>query len=374
MKQIIFLIILCGSTIFNSFFCPVYGQISYEDIFSSVLKTGVNKGFKGQALRGTRNGMGLLYKKGTIYIGDFAKNKRHGLGMLIATNNKEIPNCPETSIFIGRWFEDKQEGNGRCYNANGQLIYEGKFSNGTPIDAYPTPNDSCRSLNMIKTNNGDYLICETFCQIPEGYGVIVFSNGDMWQSRFKDGEQFGIGLYLMTNGNWQTINYDENGNTTIISSSTEYNAMDAARKAYQKECLSEALSSFAQAATIGMNMASGNYKNTSSYSSNYKEESSSNIESNDSNIKSKNYRTIYSNWERRAKQNYESLTNLGYKIKKNDKDEKGNSGQGASPSTYVRQKKLLREAQKEMKRIRQKAQQAGLNIPKSEYEDVSVSY
>lgn len=86
------------------------------------------------------------------------------------------------------------------------------------------------------------------------------------------------------------------------------------------------------------------------------------------------YQSQYSNWERRAKQNYESLTNLGSKVKKNGKDVGGNSGQGASPANYTLQKKTLREAQKEMKRIREKASKEGINISKSEYEDVTVSY
>lgn len=85
--------------------------------------------------------------------------------------------------------------------------------------------------------------------------------------------------------------------------------------------------------------------------------------------------TQYANWERRAKQNYESLTNLGASFKdKKGEIIGGTSGQGASPSTYTQQKKYLREAQREMKNIRKKAKKKGINIPQSEYENVTVKY
>ena len=82
----------------------------------------------------------------------------------------------------------------------------------------------------------------------------------------------------------------------------------------------------------------------------------------------------YRQWESRAKANYESLTNLGVRVKKNDKDVGGSTGQSMSSSNYTQQKKALREAQKEMKSIRQKASKKGIKIAKSEYEDVVVKF
>lgn len=82
----------------------------------------------------------------------------------------------------------------------------------------------------------------------------------------------------------------------------------------------------------------------------------------------------YKQWENRAKSNYKSLTNLGSQYKKNGKEVGGTAGQGMSPSNYMQMKKTLREAQKEMRNIRLKASKQGINIPKSEYEDVVVNY
>lgn len=84
--------------------------------------------------------------------------------------------------------------------------------------------------------------------------------------------------------------------------------------------------------------------------------------------------TRYSKWAGLAERHYNSLTNLGSKAKKGGKDAGGSAGQGMSPSNYTQMKKSLREAQSEMKRIRQKARKQGINIPKSEYEDIQVKY
>ena len=82
----------------------------------------------------------------------------------------------------------------------------------------------------------------------------------------------------------------------------------------------------------------------------------------------------YRQWESRAKANYNSLTNLGARAKKDGKDVGGTTGQSMSSSNYTSMKKSLREAQKQMKDIRQKASKKGIKINKSEYEDIVVKY
>lgn len=370
MRRYIIFIVGCISLFVSSF---AQSQNSFADVFASVLSSGANKGFKGQALRGTRNGMGLLKSDKDLYCGDFAKNKRHGLGMQILTKGDYLQSCPNAYIYVGKWFEDKREGIGRCYDANGYLIYEGQFSEGKPIEDYPTPNDSLQMVQVIPLPSEEYMICETFGGIPEGYGAIIFKNGDMWQSRFKDGVQTGIGLYLMADGNWETANCLDNGSTQIISSSATYEAMDAERSAYSKAHLARALDAFNQALNIGTSLANGDYKNTVVATPNdvTGEVTGGNALPAGG---TGNYQTMYANWEKRAMRHYNSLTNLGYTIKDGGKHVHGSSGQGSSSNTYTQQKKSLREAQREMQRIRQKAAKAGISIPKSQYEDVTVTY
>ncbi|WP_106829044.1 WG repeat-containing protein [Parabacteroides pacaensis] len=80
------------------------------------------------------------------------------------------------------------------------------------------------------------------------------------------------------------------------------------------------------------------------------------------------YQTQYNNWARRAEANYNTLTSSGYSI------EKGNKAKGAAKnsSQYVMQKKLLREAQREMQKCRLEASREGITIMKSKYEDAQV--
>ena len=88
-----------------------------------------------------------------------------------------------------------------------------------------------------------------------------------------------------------------------------------------------------------------------------------------------NYQTMYDNWARRAEANYNSLTNLGYDAKSKSGKHSGSSGSGkVSGGNYVKMKKSLREAQKEMSKIRQKAAKNGVHIQKSQWEDATVSY
>ena len=86
------------------------------------------------------------------------------------------------------------------------------------------------------------------------------------------------------------------------------------------------------------------------------------------------FESQYRKWEHVAKRHYNSLTNLGVQVKVDDKDVGGTAGQGLSPTNYTNMKKALRKAQKEMQSIRKKASAKGINIKKSEYEDIRVVY
>lgn len=86
------------------------------------------------------------------------------------------------------------------------------------------------------------------------------------------------------------------------------------------------------------------------------------------------YEAQYRNWERRARANYDSLTNVGTRSKKNGKDSHGTTGQSMSGGNYLAMKRSLREAQDEMQKIRQKAAANGVTIQQSTYETVTVNY
>lgn len=71
--------------------------------------------------------------------------------------------------------------------------------------------------------------------------------------------------------------------------------------------------------------------------------------------KAQNALAMYQKWEKRAKEAYESM-----------------AGHSGSASTYIRNQKLLKDAQREMQKYRQQAARNGLTIPISEWETKKI--
>lgn len=88
------------------------------------------------------------------------------------------------------------------------------------------------------------------------------------------------------------------------------------------------------------------------------------------------YREMYARWERNAKSCYESLTVVGSrtKDKKTGKDTGGSAMGTWGAGSYTGMKHNLRNAQKEMRKVRDEARRNGFSIPQSEYETINVSY
>lgn len=105
-----------------------------------------------------------------------------------------------------------------------------------------------------------------------------------------------------------------------------------------------------------------------SYSSNFSEPSSNTTTG------FSTYQSRYQQWENRASSVYSSLTNLGYSVKDKSGNRSGGTASSMSSSNYIRQKQLLREAQREMQRIRREAARNGVTIQQSKWETATVSY
>lgn len=80
------------------------------------------------------------------------------------------------------------------------------------------------------------------------------------------------------------------------------------------------------------------------------------------------YQSQYTRWENTARSAYQSATNLGIRVKSNNKEVGGTyGGKLMYWNTY---KSNLTKAQREMRNIRLEAQRNGHNIPQSHYETV----
>lgn len=205
--------------------------------------------FKGQILKGKRNGMGaILSKKGAVYIGDFYRDEMTGLGIMIASDGTSIENCEDCVVYVGNWKDGRKSGFGKCYDIDGNIIYKGQFSDGKPTDTYPAdkPNVDNRQLSLLDLDNNNFFLGETINGIPNGLGVVLYPDGALWFHSFKEGVAKGIGLYAAWDGEWQTLKW-ENGEAIAISSSEYYRQVDQARKASLRNALMGVLDEFNEA-------------------------------------------------------------------------------------------------------------------------------
>lgn len=323
--------------------------------------------FKGQIIKKERSGMGVLkMKDGSLYIGDFSKDKIKGFGMMLIAEDGKISNCNDCAVYVGNWQQGIKSGKGICYDKSGDVIYSGLFENDAPAERYPSKDDFLFNyFSLIEYDNGNKYLGEINDGQFNGYGVFVWEEGDLWFGNIKDGERKGVGLYLMYNGEWATLNC--NGDDCVqISSSVNYKDIDASRKAATRQTFSTMMENFAAAATSTVEVSNqiqamrsngssnGNIiqsNNGSSASSN----SSGNKNSQDgtSNNKSK-ISDCGSNWrsDSRVYSDYESQL-----IKMR-----------TYPEKYTNYTSDYTDIQSKMKQIRQKWEARGCLITKSQYE------
>ena len=158
-------------------------------------------------------------------------------------------------------------------------------------------------------------------------------------------------------------------NKRIIEEREEREAQEAAERGERESSHSntfwDALGSFAS--VLGnISGAANMYQSYSSFSSDYSSGSSGGGGG--------NYQSQYDTWARRAESNYNSLTNLGYSTTRKDGSKRGGTLQSMNGGNYVQMKKNLRDAQREMKRIRNAAARNGVTITASPWESATVGY
>ena len=130
--------------------------------------------FKGQILKGKRNGMGaVLSKNGAVYIGDFYRDEMTGLGMMIAADGTFVDHCDDCVIYVGNWKEGRKSGFGKCYDIDGNIVYKGQFADGKPTGTYPADKSNVdnRQLSLIDLDDNNLFLGETLNGIPNGLGV-----------------------------------------------------------------------------------------------------------------------------------------------------------------------------------------------------------
>lgn len=370
-------------------------------MLNDCVEIGAIDDYKGQRVREWRKGYGLQrLDDGSFYVGLFQDDHATGTGVIVAPGDSFLANCDSTAYYVGKVKDGVPQGAGKCYNDYGRMIYKGAFEAGRPVDPYPsaTIDDPHRFVN-IDLDDGMYLFCEATDTVLDGQSYMIGMDRSLWVGRFKNNDISGLTMNCTPLGDWQTA-YIRDGEAQVQSSSTEYAMYDAmqqaalenalalmdeqqrqAQAAYELEQAEKRargsrwerfLNGFMNACQIIGDVANtaGNLINTyeSIKSGSFAAAGAMGGGGGGS------YQEQYDRWARLAERHYNSLTNVGTRVKQGGKDVGGTTGQSLNTGNYTSQKSSLREAQREMKSIRQKARRAGVTIKKSEYEDVVVKY
>lgn len=106
-----------------------------------------------------------------------------------------------------------------------------------------------------------------------------------------------------------------------------------------------------------------------SYSSGYSGQNNSS-----SSNSAASYQTEYSRWENIAERHYNSITNTGVRVRDKQGNRGGSAMQGMNSGNYVQMKKSFRDAQRQMRNIRNNAQRQGVRIAQSKWETATIAY
>lgn len=227
----------------------------YSEVLNNLFPTSSSKEhFKGQFIKGKRSGMGCLKEKnGTIYIGDFNKNAKTGIGMQFSPEGKFIKNCDGAVVYTGGFKNGKKNGKGCCYAPNGDLIYEGDFIDDKPVSVYPLPEEDVdinRYFSLFETDNYSIFIGEVNKRVFTGLGVIVFEDGEFYYGMMSDNYPSGVVLHVLPDEEWNVVNIDGDEMVTL-SSSERYRQLAHERSEINKNMrrdLFESLNYFAEGA------------------------------------------------------------------------------------------------------------------------------
>lgn len=144
-----------------------------------------------------RQGYGAYrYVGGDMYFGDYLNNERSGYGTYITKYGYSISNCPNAMVYVGEWKEDNKHGTGTCYDADGKLVYYGKFMYDRPTGNYPSAGYESWRWEAVSYDNGDKYVGELLNGKRSGKGIYLWSNGDAWYGSWNDGERDGYGIYM----------------------------------------------------------------------------------------------------------------------------------------------------------------------------------
>lgn len=81
----------------------------------------------------------FYYRDGDIYTGNWERGYKHGTGTYTLSGTEfNISNCPECVKYVGEFIDGEKHGRGKCFDIDGNLLYEGRFKYDKPTGTYPS--------------------------------------------------------------------------------------------------------------------------------------------------------------------------------------------------------------------------------------------
>lgn len=99
-----------------------------------------------------------------------------------------------------------------------------------------------------------------------------------------------------------------------------------------------------------------------------------NISEANGSISASYYQAQYAKWETIAERHYNSITNIGMKVRDSKENRAGSTLQSMGGGRYVQMKQQFREAQRQMRNTRLNAKNKGFTITQSKWETATISY
>ena len=125
--------------------------------------------YEGKFINGKLNGKGIYKDDYNLYIGDFKKSVKHGIGELFTDDYH----------YVGNFKNDKIDGKGRI-EIYGKGIYEGNFKK-----------EQINGFGIFKYYNGDYYEGEMKDGEMDGYGLLKCTDRNIYEGYFKKGQFLG---------------------------------------------------------------------------------------------------------------------------------------------------------------------------------------
>lgn len=168
------------------------------EVTTEVSETDAYKGF---ISAGRKSRMGACqWVSGSYYFGNWSSGLMNGQGVYIASDYETVENCPGCKYYVGEWAQGIKSGEGSCYDASGKLIYYGNFDNDAPTDAYPMTGYYDYRFICYPMGDGSYYFGEVQNDIPEGKGMQIWTNGELWYGDWEGGKKDGMGVALPYRG------------------------------------------------------------------------------------------------------------------------------------------------------------------------------